>query len=81
VILAISMDTETSVTRSFLARHPLLFPVLPDPDRKVGDLFQVVGIPVSLVYDRDGKLISQAFSSWSEKRFLTALSEAGLKIN
>ena len=78
VILAIS-NAETANTRAFLAKHPLPFPVLPDPDGKVTDLFQVSGIPVTLVFNRDGKLTWQAFGSRTEARFLAAMSEAGLR--
>ena len=78
MILAISTNTETNI-RAFLAKHPLPFPVLPDSDGKVSDLFQVSGIPVTLMFDRSGKLTWQAVGSRTEARFLAALSEAGLR--
>jgi len=79
VILAISTNTETGNTRAFLAKHPLPFPVLPDPDGKVSGMFQVTGIPVTVLYNRSGKLAWQTFGSRTEEGFLTVLSDVGLR--
>jgi peroxiredoxin len=59
VILAIS-DEERAKVAPFIADYKISYPVLLDPGRKVNELFQVEGIPKSLVYARDGKLVAQS---------------------
>jgi len=44
----------------------------------VHELFQVVGIPKSFVYGRDGKLVAQAIDMRTRKQFLELLAQAGL---
>jgi thiol:disulfide interchange protein len=45
----------------------------------VNKLFQVVGIPKSFVYDRDGKMVAQSIDMRTERQFLEMLAETGLK--
>jgi len=78
VILAIS-DEEAAKVDPFIAGHKFSFPILLDPGRKVNELFRVEGIPKSFVYDRDGKLVSQAVDMRTRKQFLTLLAHAGLR--
>jgi peroxiredoxin len=77
VILAIS-DEEAAKVQPFLAEHPVGYPVLLDPGRKVNELFRIEGIPKSFVYDRDGKLVAQAIDMRTERQFLQMLALAGL---
>jgi peroxiredoxin len=78
VLLAISDDNPDKV-RAYIAENKYTFPALLDPERKVSNLFQVEGIPKSFVFDRQGKLVSQAIDMRTEKQFLAMLSQAGLK--
>ncbi|MGD0136186.1 MAG: TlpA disulfide reductase family protein [Bryobacteraceae bacterium] len=78
VVLAIS-DEEAEKVRPFVADHKLSYPVLLDPGRKVNDLFQVVGIPKSFVYDRSGKLAAEAIDMRTQRQFLEMLQRAGLE--
>jgi len=78
VILAIS-DEEDGKVRPFVAEHHATYPVLLDPGRKVNDLFQIEGIPKSFVYDRSGKLVTQAIDMRTQKQFLEMLAQAGLQ--
>jgi peroxiredoxin len=78
VVLAIS-DEEAEKVKPFVAEHRFSYPVLLDPGRKVNDLFQVVGIPKSFVYDRSGKLAAEAIDMRTQRQFLEMLQRAGLE--
>lgn len=54
-ILAISIDQDTSKTRSFVAEHKLPFPVLLD-DGQVGQLYGVGPIPDTIAVDPAGNI-------------------------
>ncbi len=77
VILAIS-DEETGKINELLAEKKVSYPILLDPGHKVYELFRLDGIPKSFVYDRDGKLVSQAIDMRTQKQFLELLAKAGL---
>jgi len=78
VVLAISDEDESKV-RPFIADKNITYPVLLDPEGKVGTLFQIGGIPKSFVYDRTGKLVAQSIDMRTRKQFLEMLSQAGLR--
>jgi peroxiredoxin len=70
VVLAIS-DEQTAKVAPFINQRKISYPVLLDPGRKANDLFVVEGVPKSLVYDRNGKMVAQSIdmrapglSSW-----------------
>ncbi len=77
VILAIS-DEEAAKVKQLLAERSVSYPILLDPERKVYELFRLGGIPKSFVYDRDGKLVSQAIDMRTQRQFLELLVPAGL---
>jgi peroxiredoxin len=56
VVVAITNE-KPEEARPFLKENPLPFPVLFDKDSKAGKSYDVGGIPVTCVVDRDGKLI------------------------
>jgi peroxiredoxin len=78
VILAIS-DEKGATVKPYLAEHNVTYPVMIDPGDKVNKLFQVVGIPKSFVYNREGKMVAQSIDMRTERQFLEMLAEAGLK--
>ena len=78
VILAVS-DEKVTVVKPFLAEHHVRYPVMLDPGDKVNKLFQVVGIPKSFVYDRNGRMVTQSIDMRTQRQFLEMLAEAGLK--
>lgn len=77
VVLAIS-DEQMDKVAPFLKAHPVAYPILLDPGRKVNELFSVEGIPKSFVYDRDGKLVATAIDMRTKHQFLAMLAKAGL---
>jgi peroxiredoxin len=78
VILAIS-DEDAGKVKPFIAKQKVTYPILLDPGRKVHELFEVVGIPKTFIYDRDGKLVAQSIDMRTRKQFLEMLAQAGLR--
>jgi peroxiredoxin len=78
VILAIS-DEDAAKVKPFIAKQKVTYPILLDPGRKVHELFEVVGIPKTFIYDRDGKLVAQSIDMRTRKQFLEMLAQAGLQ--
>jgi peroxiredoxin len=56
VFYAINLNETADAVRGFQKRRDLHFPVLLDSDRKVGDLYQIDYVPVSLIIDRTGRI-------------------------
>ena len=78
VILAIS-DEDAATVKPFIAKQKVTYPILLDPGRKVHELFEVVGIPKTFIYDRDGNLVAQSIDMRTRKQFLEMLAQAGLQ--
>ena len=78
VILAVT-DEEVSKVKPFLSQEKVSYPVLLDPGHKVKDRFGIDGIPQSLVYDREGRLVAQAIDRPALRGFLDMLAQAGLQ--
>jgi len=78
VILAIS-DEDAATVKPFVAKQKVTYPILLDPGRKVHELFEVVGIPKTFIYDRDGNLVAQSIDMRTRKQFLEMLAQAGLQ--
>ncbi len=78
VILGIS-DEKGETVDAYLTTHPVRYPVLLDPGRKVNDLYKVDGIPKNLIYDRNGKLAAQSIDMRTMGQFLKLLAKAGLQ--
>jgi peroxiredoxin len=56
VFYAINLNEAADAVRAFQKRRDLAFPVLLDSDRKVADLYQVDGVPVSFLIDPSGRI-------------------------
>ena len=78
VILGIS-DEEAAKVQPFIAQQKVTYPVLLDPGRQVNDLFQIVGIPKTFIYDREGRILAQSIDMRTKKQFLEMLAKAGLQ--
>ncbi len=64
VILAIATDNGgESRIRNFAHRLGLSFPILLDPDSQASDRYQVSGIPVSFLIDRQGRITARIVGS------------------
>lgn len=78
VILAIT-DEDAAKAEPFAAEFHVSYPILLDPGGNMNTVFRIGGIPKSLVYDRQGKLVAQAIDMWTEAQFLHMLAKAGLR--
>jgi peroxiredoxin len=78
VVLGISNEPAGKVL-PFAHQEKITYPVLLDPGNKVNKLYSVVGIPMSFVYDRSGKLVAESMDMRTRQQFLAMLAEAGLK--
>jgi peroxiredoxin len=78
VILAMS-DEDRPTVEKYIGEHPVDYPILLDPDRKVNSVYQIEGIPKSFIYDRTGKMVAQSIDMRTMGQFLQLLEKAGLK--
>jgi peroxiredoxin len=58
VVLGVDVDPEPEVAREFLAKSPVSFPLLFDPDDASRELFGGPEMPALFLLDRDGKLLA-----------------------
>ncbi len=56
VIVSIAGDEDTGAVSRFLAKTPLKFEVLLDPDGSVGTQYEITGYPETFLVDREGRL-------------------------
>jgi peroxiredoxin len=67
----------------FRSKNGVTYPTLLDPDRKVHNLFGVdsngQGIPMSVVFDREGRYVGRVPYPHDEKNFRAVLKKAGLE--
>lgn len=57
-IIAINVDENTEDGLDFLKDHPVNYPVLADPEGKIGIPYGVRTLPRSYLLDRDGRIIT-----------------------
>jgi len=70
VVVAVSTDNGgESRIKNFARRLELTFPILLDPDSQASDAYQVSGIPVSFLIDRQGRVVARILGSkdWSSE--------------
>jgi hypothetical protein len=60
-------------------KRKISYPVLLDSGRKLNDLFVVEGIPKSLLYDRNEKMVAQSIDMRTRTQFVEMLAPAGLQ--
>lgn len=59
VVVGVDEDSDPAAAKQFLAKHPAAFNVVPDPDGKLAESYHLMGMPSSLVIDRDGKVVAR----------------------
>lgn len=81
-LVAVSIDDEESKVVEFVARYSLTFPVLMDPGKRVSEAYQTMGVPESLLIDRNGHVVERYVGprEWDAPEYverIEALFEAG----
>ena len=78
VILAVSQDTEgLAAVEPYVEKNGYHFEVLLDPQNKVGESYDVGGVPETFIIDRDGRIVAHHMGAfdWSSADFRAALRE------
>jgi peroxiredoxin len=57
-IIAINVDEDTADGLAFLAKHPVSYPVLADPEGQIGIPYKIRSLPRSFLVDKDGQIIA-----------------------
>ena len=79
-IVAVNVDTSHEDAQSFIDQYPVDFEIIYDPQGKLAEAHNVMGMPSSFLYDRDGKLISTHIGFSNKKTDqLRAAIEAALQ--
>ncbi len=69
-VLAINIEPDaTEEIREFIQELRLTFPILLDPDMKVTRKYRLIGLPVSMLIDRQGIIRSKSlgYHDWTDK--------------
>lgn len=57
-IIAINVDEDMADGLKFLEKHPVSYPVLADPEGKIGIPYGIRSLPRSFLLDHDGRIIA-----------------------
>jgi thiol-disulfide isomerase/thioredoxin len=58
-LVAVAIDDEESVVQTFQDEYRLSFPIVLDLDQSVYQPYQTMGVPESLLIDRDGRIVER----------------------
>ena len=59
VIIGANMDSDAADASAFLQAYPADFRIINDPDGELGREYEVVAMPSSYVFDRNGVLVTR----------------------
>jgi peroxiredoxin len=71
-LLGVNVEPKTADAEGFLKSTPVSFPILFDPDSKVSRLYEVSGMPSTVILDRSGKIrfVHQGYKPGEESEYL-----------
>jgi len=78
VMLAVSQDTKgRSVVAPYIAQYGYNFTILLDPQNKVGESYDVSGVPETFIIDRKGQIVAHHMGAfdWSRPDVKDALKQ------
>ncbi|MHB8381901.1 MAG: TlpA disulfide reductase family protein [Candidatus Binataceae bacterium] len=78
VMLAVSQDTKgRSVVAPYVAKNGYHFTILLDPENKVGESYDVSGVPETFIIDRKGQIVAHHMGAfdWSRPDVKDALKQ------
>ena len=59
VIIGVNLDSEAAAAQGFLQEYPAKFRIVSDPDGSLAREYDVIAMPSSYVFDRDGALVTR----------------------
>ncbi len=59
VVLGVNVDENTQDAKDFLEKYPANFKIIFDPDGNHAEFYKLIGMPSSLIFDREGKLVER----------------------
>jgi len=78
VMLAVSQDTKgRQVVAPYVEKNGYHFTILLDPENKVGELYDVSGVPETFIIDREGRIVAHHMGAfdWSRPDVKQALQD------
>ncbi len=76
-LIAIAIDDKEEDVRAFQERYQLSFPILLDLDQAVYAGYQTMGVPESLLIDRDGRIVERYVGprEWDAIEYISRIRE------
>jgi cytochrome c biogenesis protein CcmG/thiol:disulfide interchange protein DsbE len=59
VIIGVNMDSDAADAKSFLQAYPAEFKIVNDPDGDLAREYEVIAMPSSYIFDRNGVLVTR----------------------
>ena len=75
--VAVATGEETSTVREFVARNPFPYPVVSDPEERVGGQLEINALPTLVIMDRAGRIVFRHVGYADAETLERALAEAG----
>ncbi|TLU67171.1 redoxin domain-containing protein [Thalassotalea litorea] len=66
-VITVNLDVDKTFAEDFLKDHPAKFPIIYDPSGKVGEQYQLKGMPSSFVLGRDGSVVANQVGFFEDK--------------
>jgi thiol-disulfide isomerase/thioredoxin len=72
-LLGVNVEPDSSAAEAWLKQTPVSFPILYDTESKVSKLYQVAGMPSTVIIDRKGvvRVLHQGYKPGDENEYLT----------
>jgi len=74
-MLGVNVEPDSNAANAWLKETPVSFPILYDTESKVSKLYDVAGMPTSVIIDRAGKvrLIHRSYRPGDENEYLDSI--------
>jgi len=74
-LLGVNLEPDSQAANEWLKQTPVSFPILYDKDSKVSKLYDVAGMPSTVIIDRSGKLrmLHRGYKPGDENEYLDSI--------
>src|ERR1700751_4264546 len=74
-LIGVNVEPDSNAANEWLKQTPVSFPILYDPDSKVSKLYDVPGVPSTVIIDRSGKLrvLHRGYKPGDENEYLDSI--------